>query len=137
MHRHAFRRATNHRPGVATVEMAFVLPVLLAFIFAGLEFSRVNMVRNLIENAAYDGARRGILPGATASDCEQAANDLLQLLNLDQATVTVMPAVIDEDTPQVTVTVDYPLSLTNGFVTPQFYLGKTLASEISLRREVE
>ena len=42
---------------------------MFLFMFAGMEFSRANMIRNVIENAAFEGARQGVVPGADAADC--------------------------------------------------------------------
>jgi Flp pilus assembly protein TadG len=109
--------------------------VLFLFIFSGIEFARVNMIRNSIENAAYEGARTGIIPGATAAQCEAAAQEMLDTLGLTQTTVTVTPAVIQPSTEAVTVSVDVPITTANGYITPRFYLGATLSTSITLGRE--
>src|SRR5690606_21432947 len=61
------------RRGAALVEFALTAPLLFFILFASLEFARANMLRNTVEMAAYEGARRGIVPGATAEDVRDAA----------------------------------------------------------------
>ena len=56
--RHAGRR------GATTVEFAMTAPVLFLFLFAAMEFSRYNMVSQTATNAAFEGARQCIVPGA-------------------------------------------------------------------------
>jgi len=105
------------------------------FVFATFEFSRVNMIRNTIENAAYEGARRGVLPGATAANCEAMTQDLLDNVGIANTTITVIPSVIQDDTDEVTVRVDVPITAANGYITPSYYLGKTLRATVTLPRE--
>ncbi len=130
------RNKTSRRHGAVTVEFAFVLPLLFLLVFGGFELSRVNMMRNSIENAAYEGARRGIVPGATAADCKATTQNLLNIVDIKQSVITVTPAVIDPDTEFVTVTVELPLNHLNGYITPRFYLGRVLRASITLPREM-
>lgn len=125
----------TRRSGAAAVEFALTAPVLFLFLFAGIEFARANMVLHSIENAAYEGARRGMVPGATASDCSAAAQALLNITTVSDATITVVPSTITPNTDEITVTIQAPMNFTNGYVTPQFYLGKTLQATITLSRE--
>ncbi len=124
-----------HRRGAVTVEMAVAAPVLFLFVFAGVEFSRVNMIRNTIEYAAYEGARRGVLPGATAANCEAVTQDLLDIIGVADSTITVTPPVIRADTEEVTVAVEVPLTISNCYITPKYYLGSTLRTSVTLPRE--
>ncbi len=125
----------NHRRGAVTVEKAVAAPVLFLFVFASVEFSRVNMIRNTIENAAYEGARRGVLPGATAANCAAVTQGLLDIIGVADSTITVGPLVILADTKEVTVTVEVPMTMANGYITPTYYLGTTLRSAVTLSRE--
>lgn len=125
----------KQRKGAATVEFAIALPILLFFIFSGIEFARVNMIRNTATNAAYEGARKGIVPGATTGECLATCNQTLALLSLNGAAVSAVPATILPDTEFVTVTVSVPINSSNSFVTPRFYMGKSINASITLPRE--
>lgn len=132
-HRRNHRRE-QRRAGAVAVEFAIALPVLLLFTFTGVEFSRVNMMRNTAVNAAYEGARQGILPGATAAECETSANQLLSLVQVAGGTVVATP--ILPNSTSVSVTVSIPITAANGFVTPQFYVGSSIVATVSLPREL-
>ncbi|NOT02396.1 MAG: pilus assembly protein [Phycisphaerales bacterium] len=53
------------RRGAAIVELAIVMPFLLLLVFGIIEFGQVAYVRHVLINAATQGARAAILPGAT------------------------------------------------------------------------
>ena len=125
----------QNRRGVTAVEFALTFPLLLLFIFGSLEFSRANMIRNMCENAALEGARAGMIPGATAQDCSDAANDLLDIIGIQNATVTVNPTTIEPSTEDVEVTVSIPLA-DNSLPLSKFVIGITMNQSASLPREV-
>jgi Flp pilus assembly protein TadG len=116
------------------VEFAICVPILLLFFFAALEFSRVNMIRQTVENAIYEGCRRGIVPGATAANCRAAAQAVLNTISVQSATINVSPAVITRDTPQITVDIAIPVN-NNSWVAPLFFDGKVVSNSMTLRRE--
>lgn len=122
------------RCGVVTVEFAICVPILLLFFFAALEFSRVHMMRQSVENAVYEGSRRGIVPGATAADCRTATQNVLNTVSIRNSTINVTPSVITPDTSQVTVSVTVPVN-NNSWVAPLFFKNKLLSGTMTLRRE--
>lgn len=122
------------RRGVVTAEFAICAPILFLIFFAALEFSRVNMIRQTVENAVYEGSRRGIVPGATANDCRVAAQNVLNTVRVSGATINVTPPAITQDTAQVTVSVTVPVN-NNSWVAPLFFKNKTLTNSMTLRRE--
>ncbi len=122
------------RRGAITVEFALCLPVLLLIFFGAYEFCRANMLRHSADNAAYEGARRGIVPGATADEVRDSAQMVLDWVGAKGATIDVQPATITEETPEVTVTVEVPISA-NGFVAPMFMTG-SISSSFTLAREL-
>ena len=129
--RRSLRRA---RWGVVATEFAICAPILFLIFFAALEFSRVNMIRQSVENAVYEGSRRGIVPGATADDCRTAAQAVLNSIVVSGAQITVVPSVITPDTSEVTVSIVVPIN-NNSWVAPFFFKNKTLANSMTLRRE--
>jgi Flp pilus assembly protein TadG len=130
------RRSSKRRRQscAVVVEFAICAPILFLFFFASLEFSRVNMIRQTIENAAYEGSRRGIVPGAKASDCRDSAQAVLNTVSTNDATITVTPSVITPETTQVTVSITVPID-SNSWVTPLFFENKSLSNSMTMRRE--
>ncbi len=120
--------------GAVVVEFAICAPLLFMFFFASLEFGRVNMIRQSIENGVYEGARRGIVPGATATDCRNSAQAVLNSISARDATINVTPSVITDDTSEVTVAIAVPVS-SNSWVLPVFFAGKTISGSMTLKRE--
>jgi Flp pilus assembly protein TadG len=132
--RTALPRCRNRRGAVA-VEFALTAGLLFMILFAAIEFMRVNTIVNSTENAAYEGARAGIVPGAKAKDARQAARGMLTAIGVRGAKIDIEPNTIQADTPEITVTIEVPLNR-NSFITPRFFLGKTLTKTCTLTREV-
>ncbi|MGI9515646.1 MAG: TadE/TadG family type IV pilus assembly protein [Pirellulaceae bacterium] len=126
----------RNRRGAAVIEFAMTVPLLFLFVFASIEFSRANMIKNMIENAAMEGAREGMLPGRSAADCIAASQELIDIMALNGATITVEPTTLTTTSPDVTVTVTVPMSQ-NSLPMSRFVLGETLAQSVTLPREIQ
>lgn len=98
------------RRGVATVEVAITFPVLMLILLFSIEVARLNTLRNILESAAYEGARRGIVPGATVEDIEAAALAITQQSQAKDVVITTNPTVITSSTQSLTVSIDVPLA---------------------------
>lgn len=122
------------RRGAVTVEMALTAGLAFMFFFASLEFCRVSMIRHTTEHALYEGARRGIVPGATATEVQSEVQSVLRTIGVSGATITVTPSTILSDTRDVTVRVQLPLD--RGLFAPAlFFKGKTLDKSLVMQRE--
>lgn len=109
-----FRRNSDDR-GVAAVEFALVLPVLVILLLGIVEFGRVFNVQISLSNAAREGARTMAIendPGVARDSAIAAAPSINPAVSAGQ--ITVAPAPCSEgDT--VTVTIDYSVDLLTGF----------------------
>lgn len=94
----------------------------------------MNMLRQTVENAVYEGCRRGIVPGATVADVEAATQAVLNTVSARAAEIAVSPTVITEDTINVTVAIEVPIN-SNSWVSPFFFRDRVLNSELTMRRE--
>lgn len=128
------KQTESERRGALVVEMAFVLPILVTVIFACLEFSRMNMIRNTAKNAAYKAARKAIVPGATAAAAQTEATNLMHSIGVNDSTVTVTPPVITSGTTTVTINIQTNLS-GNLFFAPMFLKNKSITTTCTLNRE--
>lgn len=122
------------RRGTTVVEVAIVLPILLLLLFAAIDYSRANSIRNTAENAAYEGARRAIVPGGTQQSAQTAANEILSILSLNNSNVSVSPTVITKNTPQISVTVNVPLG-SNLYASSALLSNVTISRTCTLTRE--
>lgn len=122
------------RRGAVAVEFALVLTLAFLIFFAAFEFCRVAMIRHTVDNAVYEGARRGIVPGGDAAAVAGTARRILSAVGVQDATVTVHPTAITRTTDRITVHVRVPLD-SNSFVPANFFRGKVIDRSLSMRRE--
>lgn len=119
------------------VEFAITAPILFMLVFASIEFSRANMLLHTAAISATEGARRGIISGATKKDIQEAAMAELEPLGIKNARVIVKPGNISKDTEMITVGVCVPLSAKNFYMTPKWFLGKDVIKVVSVTREAK
>lgn len=99
------RKLSRNRQGAMVVEMAMCLPILFLLLFGCYEFARADMIRHNTEAAAYEGARTGIVPGATADDVRESVRFVLSTTGVGKFDVDINPATIQTRDPNITVTV--------------------------------
>ncbi len=127
-------QAHKRRSGAVAVEFALTVPILFALLLGSLELGHANMVLNTTEAACYEGARTGIIPGASAVECEQAARQKLATCKVRNAQITVTPNSLENFTPTVTVRIVVPYS-NNAITVPFFTRSLVIQRECTLRRE--
>ena len=110
----------NHRTGVAAVEFALTVPILFAFLFAALEFTRGFMMLHTADNAAYEGARRGIVPGATSAQVQAEVQRVMGAVGARNVNIEVNPTTITNETDVVTVNVSVPMN-SNSLISPVLF----------------
>ena len=87
-----------------------MFPIFMMILLMSVEAARLNTLRNTIENAAYEGARRGIVPGAAVSDVQATAGAIMSAVGAKNVSITTTPSTISDTTATLTVTIDVPLS---------------------------
>ncbi len=107
-HRKAMKRRT--RCGAVAVEMSLTLSIFLLFLFGTYELARASFLRHAAGAAAYEGARVGILPGASADDVTHAVQAAMRRSGARNTQITITPSVITNNTPKVKVTVRVPIT---------------------------
>ncbi len=128
-------KTNTPRTGAVSVEMAITAPILFLVLFASLEFCGMNNLRHTVDNAAYEGARRGIVPGATAAAVRQEALANMASIGAQNVRVTVAPDPILQETDQITVNVFVPVS-GNGWLAPIYFRGTNeLVGRCTMNRE--
>jgi Flp pilus assembly protein TadG len=131
------RRHLRQRPlrrGAAAVEFAIVAPLLFLMILTMFEFSRLQVIRHTGDNAAYEAARKAMVPGATAAEAVAEANRIMRTIGARGVQVNVTPGRIDAATRSVTVEVQTRLDQ-NALVAPRFTRGAVLRSTSTLLTE--
>src|SRR5262249_11812590 len=131
---------TKARWGIATVELALILPLLSLVIVGLIEFSRAMVVKNLLTDAARKGCRTGIQSSKGNTDITKDVNDILSDNKLSTSAAKITIAVTDPNGvvltdaagaptgSQVSVTVSIPVSATM-FISGYFLAPGTMQSE--------
>ena len=138
-------RAFKSQRGTTTVEAAIILPVFLMFLFGIFEAGRFLNVRQVMTNAAREGARFAVTPLTgtntlpTTSAIQDRVNEYLASANITGATTTVNPDVEVPTTGGVTTvyTQVQVQKLYDVLTVPYFFnmLQITLSGEALMRNE--
>tara|TARA_R110002111_G_C5819473_1_gene356899 strand:- start:50 stop:433 length:384 start_codon:yes stop_codon:yes gene_type:complete len=118
--------------GASTVEFAIIANVLFLLIMTCIEFGRLNMVRNLAQDAAYYAARQAVVPGATSAEAEEVADGIMGSMLGGGYTIDVTE--LDADSTEITVTVGVALHEVALFV-PLFLPNSTIQTKAKMRTE--
>jgi len=116
-------RRRNGERGVAAIEFALVLPLLLVVVLGTIDWGWYFFVDQLVTNAAREGARAGTLlpppPSSTAGQAEAAAEQAglayLKRVSLSEEGVNATCTTVD-GTEAVSVTITYPVGSLTGFL---------------------
>lgn len=125
IHRECQTATDIHRAsrfGAAAVEFAVAATVLVLLVFAGIEFTRVFMLRHTVDHAAYVATRQAIVPGANSSTVLARAREHLDTIGVVNADVQLDPSEITESTRVVEVRIMMPVA-SNSLVVPRFVSG--------------
>lgn len=126
------RRHRQPRCGAAIVEFAIIANLLFVSVFTCIEFARLNMIRNLVQDAAYAAARHAMVPGATSSEAIAQADLVLSSMISDGYTVQVNN--LNEDSEEVSVTINVDLNAVALFA-PMFLQDKSIVTTATMRTE--
>jgi len=130
-----FRNLKKRSQGAVTVEVALCLPILLAILFGSYELARANMMFHSTESAAYEGARVGIIPGATPESVREAVGSVLRSVGVGEFEVDITPEVITNQTEEIEVGVTVPFR--ENLALPSFFIqDPTFRGTCTLRREL-
>ena len=119
--------------GQTLVEMAIVLPILVALIFGMTDFARVLNGYLAITEASREGARVAALSGNDAA-VELAANNAAPNLDPTRLTVTTLPATRSRGD-AVTVTVTYSIDIITPLVNTMLTNPMPITSQTIMRVE--
>lgn len=89
-------RDFRHRAGVAVVELAVCLPVLMLIVIATVEATEMIFVQQSLSIAAYEGARVSLTAGASEADVVAQCNLILTARDIEQCCVAVAPPNFDD-----------------------------------------
>jgi hypothetical protein len=118
------------REGAAAVEFAITFPIILAIFLGTIELANLNYLRNLTNDAAFQVARKMIVPGADAKTATAETEQLLRELRVQGAEFN-----IQEDQNRVYVQVSVPIE-ENAWGIAGLVNNVMLAQECTLRKSL-
>ena len=126
---------SSDRRGATSVEFAGIAMVLFTLIFTSVEFSRLNLIRNLAQDAAYFAARNSMVPGATADEATAVANEILGYMNTQNASISINNGLgVTTASDEITVTVTVPIA-DNAFFISSFADNANIVATATMRTE--
>ena len=129
-------RQAGRRQGVAAVEFAVCLPVLVLVIVGSIEACTMVFLKESLTVAAYEGSRTALKPGATEADVIARCEEVLAERSVEGGSVDVTPSSIGStaagETLQVSVTAPCE---SNGVVPVWFYGDASLTGDSSVMKE--
>jgi Flp pilus assembly protein TadG len=87
------RRSNRIHKGIAAVQLAVCLPVLMVLVMGTLETTDLIFLRQRLMTVAYEAARTATAPAHTADDGVKAGTDILTARGITGGTVTISPPV--------------------------------------------
>jgi Flp pilus assembly protein TadG len=132
--RHRDSRKCSSRLGAFTVEFAICSGLFFTILLAGFEFARFMYARHSVEQAAYESARVGIVPGKTLADVTAKANQILNSTGVRNAIINVTPTSFTTSTSTVTVEIRCKYS-DNSWLKPLFLANTDMLATMTLDHE--
>lgn len=125
-------RRRRSRAGIAVVEFAVCLPILMAMVMGVIEASNAVFLQQALTSAAYEAANVASAIGGTSAEATTRANAVLTALGVKNSSVSISPTVTTA-TPigtTIVVTVSAPFA-SNSLVFG--YIGSpTLSAKITI-----
>lgn len=126
----------SDRRGATAVEFAVIAQVLFACVFAAFEFSRLHVMRNLAQDAAYFTARNAMVPGATDTEAKAHAEEILSMIGTKGAIITINDEnPISDESLEVNVEIKIPVAENAIFVTGFIPHGDYIITSATMRTE--
>ena len=128
-----------NQKGSAVLEMALILPLLLTFLFGIVEFSRILSAKQVITNAAREGARAGAVDlndAGALTKAQTVSQSYLTSTGMELKKATIKPSFVQAGgSAALQVVIDYRYdSLLTTWI-PGFPASFTLESAAIMRRE--
>lgn len=124
------------RRGVAAVEFAVCLPMLVLLVFGSIEASSIIFLKQTLNVSAYEATREAIRDGRSNSDARQRAENILDARNINDFTID-FPRGESSDAErgdEVIVTVTAPTAA-NSPLLGQFISNRVLTSRVVMVKQ--
>lgn len=129
-------QAQDRRSGIAAMEFAVTLPILLVLIVGTIEACSMIYLKQTLSVAAYEGIRAAVRPAATTADVEAACNRILTDRRVQRPTITITPSDFDQQPVQTWITVRVSASgADNSVISGWFYDQLQIDGQATMMKE--
>ena len=126
------RSQRRERSGLAAVEFALCLPIMLAMTFGVVEASNAVFLQQALTSAAYEAANVASAVGGTSTNAQTRANAVLTSLGVKSATVTISPTVTASTVVGTTIVVTCSAPLSANSIVLGYVGQTTLTAKITI-----
>jgi Flp pilus assembly protein TadG len=129
-------QTANGRRGVATVELAACLPVLLMLVVGAIEGANFIFLKQSVTVAAYESANLAAQAGGTSQEARRRAKEILKARTIEDAAIDITPSLVEEaERGQiVAVTVSAPSSA-NSIGLRWFFKDRAVAATVNMLKD--
>jgi Flp pilus assembly protein TadG len=119
------RKRLENRTGIAIVEFAVCIPVILVIVFGMIEMANLIFTRQALKAASYEAALAVTNINGTQTNATAKANTVLTAYGINGATVSYSPTVTASTASGTNVTVTITAPRSSNSVSPSFFFTNT------------
>ena len=136
MRRRIKRDRAARRRGVAAVEFAVCLPVIVLLVFGSIEASSFIFLKQSLSVAAYEGIREAVRSGSTTGDAIARAEDILNARFVEDFQVSFPSGSVEDAArgEEITIEVKAPTE-PNSPLAGSFVNNRTLTAHVVMVKE--
>ena len=120
------RAPDRARKGVAAVELALCMPLIMILVMGTLETTDLIFLRQRLETAAYEAARTATAPGQTSAAGVTTGTAVLTSRGVHGGSVTISPMVTSTTATGTEVAVTVTAAFASNSYMKPFLLGRTV-----------
>ncbi|MEZ6132030.1 MAG: pilus assembly protein [Planctomycetaceae bacterium] len=126
----------GRRRGIAAVEAAISLPMLIVLVVGSIEAANTIFLKQSMTIAAYEAAKIASSPQGTPAFANLRCSEVLASRGVNTFNLAINPSDLDATTPRGTqVTVTLTVTSDSAVVGPlNFFSGKTLQTQVDMVR---
>lgn len=130
--RHRLTRRRRALTGLAAVEFALCLPLMMAMTFGVVEASNAIFLQQALTSAAYEAANVASAVGGTSANAQTRASAVLTSLGVRSGTVTITPTVTAQTAVGTTIVITCSAPLSANSIVLGYVGSTTLTARITI-----